>query len=260
MNFTQLTYEIQNRIARITLNRPEQRNALTSVLISELRQALRDADSEPDVRVVMLQSTGKAFCAGLDLSELGKISEMSALENLADSEQLALLFRQMYTHRKLVISKVQGLAVAGGCGLATAADIIVADVSNAKFCYTETRIGFVPAIVSALILRKSRNAGVREMLLRANMISATEALRLGLINYAVPSNELDAATEKIAEEICTGTSPASIELTKRLLWSVETMSGDDALNFAVSMNALSRTTEDLKKGVGAFLNKEKISW
>jgi methylglutaconyl-CoA hydratase len=260
MNFTQLTYAVEHRIARITLNRPDKRNALTPTLITELRDAFRDANENNDVRVVILQAEGNAFCAGLDLGELGKISAMNTMENIADTERLAALFREIYTHKKFVISVVQGAAFAGGCGLACAADVVVADNDNAKFCYSETKIGFIPAVVAVLILRKSRNAGIREMLLRANTVSATDALRLGIINYSVPSAELHETASRIAEDVCNNTSPSSIELTKRLLWSAETMGLEDAVNFAISLNALSRTTDDLKRGIAAFLNKEKLTW
>jgi methylglutaconyl-CoA hydratase len=258
--FEQVIYEIKNRVAFLTLNRPDKRNALTPVLIAELRTALDLAEKDAAVKVIVIQATGKGFCAGLDLDELKKISAMSPLQNLEDSRHLMELFKKIYTLQKLVIAKVQGLAIAGGCGLATVCDIIVSDRENAKYCYSETKIGFIPAIVSVLILRRTRNAGIREMLLRANMISSDEALRLGMITHSVPSSELDAATLAIAKDICETTSPASVALTKQLLWSAETMNLEDAMNFAVSLNALSRTTDDLKKGVSAFLNKEKHTW
>lgn len=260
MNFTQLKYETSARRAYITLNRPEKRNALTPTLIGELRQAFQEANHDGRVRVVVLQAEGKAFCAGLDLDELRKLTDKSVMENLYDSEMLAALFREIYTHSKFVICKVQGAAFAGGCGLACAADVTIADKEHAKFSYSEAKIGFVPAIVAALILRRSRQAGVREMLLRAHVLSADDALRLGIINYSVPSHELSATVEQIAQEICDTVSPTSIALTKRLLWSIETMSLDDAINFALHLNALSRQTDDLKKGLATFLNKETLKW
>jgi methylglutaconyl-CoA hydratase len=260
MTFTQLIYAIEHRVARITLNRPEKRNALTPTLITELREAFRDAHERADVRVVLLQAAGEAFCAGLDLGELGKLASMNTIENLADTERLAALFREIYTHKKFVISVVQGAAFAGGCGLACAADVVVADKDTATFCYSESKIGFIPAVVAVLILRKTRHAGIREMLLRANAISADDALRLGMINYSVPTSDLHQTAQRLAEDICTHTSAHSIELTKRLLWSAESLNLEDAVNFAVSLNALSRTTDDLKRGIAAFLNKEKIAW
>lgn len=260
VNFTQLRYDAHARIAYITLNRPEKRNALTPTLITELRQAFQIANDDPHVRVVMLQAEGKAFCAGLDLDELRQISAKSAMENLYDSQTLAALFREIYAHRKFVISKVQGAAFAGGCGLACAADVVIADRENAKFSYSEAKIGFVPAIVAALILRRSRQAGVREMLLRANVLSADDALRLGIINYSAPSDEVTPLAERIAQDVCQTTSPMSIELTKQLLWSIETMSLDDAINFATHLNAFSRQTSDLQKGIASFLMKEPIKW
>lgn len=260
MTYSELIYEATDRIAHLTLNRPDKRNALTPTLVAELTHALEQAERDSAVKVIILQGAGKAFCAGLDLDMLGKLAQNSTMENLYDSEAVARLFKKIYANKKLTIAKVHGVAVAGGCGIATCADIVVADSLHARFGYTETRIGFVPAIVAVLILRKTRHAGIRELLLRANIISADEALRLGLINYSVPSNDLDKFTRDLAEELLNNVSATSIELTKKLLASVETMSLDDAIEFAVSLNALSRHTDDLKKGIRAFLNKEKPQW
>ncbi len=260
MTYSEIIYEVTDRIAFLTLNRPDKRNALTPTLIAELTHALEQAERNPAVKVIILQGAGKAFCAGLDLDVLGKLSQNSTMENLYDSETIARLFKKIYANKKLTIAKVQGVAVAGGCGIATSADIVIADAEQARFGYTEARIGFVPAIVAVLILRKTRHAGVRELLLRGNIVSADEALRLGLINYSVPSSDLDKFTRNLAEELLNSVSAISIELTKKLLTSVETMSLDNAIEFAISLNALSRTTDDLKKGIGAFLNKEKPQW
>lgn len=260
MSYSEIIYEVTDRIAYLTLNRPDKRNALTPTLIAELTHALEQAEQESSVKVILLQGAGKAFCAGLDLEMLGTLAQKSTTENLYDSEAIARLFKKIYTNKKLTIAKVHGVAVAGGCGIATCADIVVADSEHARFGYTETRIGFVPAIVAVLILRKTRHAGVRELLLRANLISADEALRLGLINYSVPSSDLNKFTHDLAEELLNNVSATSVELTKKLLVAAETMSLNDAIEFAISLNALSRTTDDLKKGIGAFLNKEKPQW
>jgi methylglutaconyl-CoA hydratase len=260
MSYSEILYEVRNRVALITLNRPEKRNALTPTLVEELLDALQEAETNDAVRAALIQGAGKAFCAGLDLEVLGKLSANSTMENLRDSERLAALFKKIYTHKKLTVAKVGGVAVAGGCGIATSVDIVIADSEHARFGYTENRIGFIPAIVACVILRKSRHSGVREMLLRANIISADEALRLGLINYSISSNDLDKFTDNLIAELISDTSPNSIELTKKLLVAVETMGFDDALQFAVSLNALSRTTDDLKHGINAFLKKEKIQW
>ncbi|NTV45342.1 MAG: enoyl-CoA hydratase/isomerase family protein [Chlorobiales bacterium] len=260
MPYSLLKYETKQRVLSLSLNRPEKRNALNPELVTELRDALQKAEADENIRVIVLQSEGKAFCAGLDLDELGKISKMTALENLADSENLAGLFAQIYSHKKLIISKVQGAAIAGGCGLAVLADIVVADKEKASFCFSEVKIGFVPAIVGALVLRRTRSAGVREMLLRGNPVGVGEALRLGLVTHAVSSEDLDRTVDSIADDICTSTSPTSVELTKQLLQGVETMTLEDSINFAISLNAHARSTDDLKKGIRAFLNKEKISW
>ncbi len=260
MTYTELIYEVTDRVAVLTLNRPDKRNALTPTLIRELTHALETAEQDSSVKLILLQGAGKAFCAGLDLEMLGQLAQNSTMENLYDSEAIARLFKKIYANKKLTIAKVHGAAIAGGCGIATSADIVIADSEHARFGYTETRIGFVPAIVAVLILRKTRHASIRELLLRGNFISADDALRLGLINYSVPSHQLDAFTQELIQDLLNHVSATSVELTKKLLTAIETMSLDNAIEFAVSLNALSRTTDDLKRGIRAFLNKENLQW
>jgi methylglutaconyl-CoA hydratase len=229
-------------------------------MIAELTEAFHQSNSDPEVKLVLLEGAGTAFCAGLDLEELKSISAKSTKENIAEAERLAALFHALYTHSKLTVSKIQGVAFAGGCGLATLCDIAVASEEDAKFCYSETKIGFVPALVAVFLLRRTRNAGIREMLLRANVVSATDAQRLGLIAHSISNEHLHSFVQQLCAELLVNTSAEAIALTKKLIRSVESLDLDEAIQYAIMINSLSRTTDDLKKGIQSFLNKEKLNW
>ncbi len=237
----------------ITLARPEKRNALSPELITEISSALDEAVADSDVRVVILTGEGNTFCAGADLSYIQQLSEFGPEENLADSRHLRDLLWKIYTLPKIVIAKVHGAALAGGCGLATVCDMIFAS-DDSQFGYTETAIGFIPALVSVFLTRKIGEQHARELLLSARKISAEEAYSLGMINAVVPCPELDAMVESYAQTIAKN-SQSAISLTKQLLATTAGMSIEPALEYAASMNALARTTEDCKRGIARFLQK-----
>ena len=254
-----ITYRVEERIATITLNRPEKRNALSGELIVALGLALEEAAADEAVRVVILTGTGSVFSAGLDLEELRRLRENTALENEEDARRLANLYTQIYLHPKPVIARINGHAVAGGCGLVAACDVSVA-VEDAKMGFTEVRIGFVPAIVSVFALRRIRETEARNLLLRGHLISAVEAATNGLINMAVPPEELDEEVATIANEIATETSASAVTLTKRMLAQIPGMGFQEALAYAAQVNAFARGTEDCKAGIDAFLNKTAAPW
>ena len=209
-------------ILTLTMNRPDKRNALSADLVAAVKDALAEAADDDGVRVVVLTGAGKAFSAGADLAALEALQTASAEANLADSQHLAELFGAIYRHPKPVVAKVNGHAIAGGCGLAAVCDVaLVAD--HAKLGFTEVRIGFVPAIVSVFVLRKLGEAAARDLMLRGHLISADEAARIGLVTRAVPAADLDAATDDLAREIATSTSATAVALTKRLLADVPGM-------------------------------------
>lgn len=253
-----INYQVSNRIARITLNRPEKRNALNAELITELTSAFEEAKKDDQVKVILLAATGEAFCAGADLAYLQHLQNYSYEENLEDSSRLKNLFITMYTLPKIIIAQVQGPALAGGCGLVTVCDFAVS-AATAKFGYTEVRIGFVPAIVAPFLVKKIGEGKARQLLLSGNIISAQEALQTGLISHVLEPDKLEEETLKIAAHMVSNNSADSLALTKSLLHQLSP-GLSDALQLAAETNARARSTADCKRGIAAFLNKEKIMW
>lgn len=246
-------------VLTLTLDRPEVRNALNAEIVGALRQRLAEAASEDGIRVIVLTGSGTAFSAGADLAALQTLQSASAEANLADSEHLAGLFDAIARHPKPIIAKVNGHAIAGGCGLAAACDVaLVAD--HAKLGFTEVRIGFVPAIVAVIARRKLGDADLRDLMLTGRLISAEEAAAMGLVTRAVPADDLDAATDDLCRQLATETSGTAVALTKRLLLDVHGMGWAEGVSHAVRLNALARATDDCKAGVAAFLGKTDPPW
>lgn len=252
-------YEVKNRVATITLNRPEKRNALSGEVVTELKTAFTRASDDPEVKVVVLAAEGDAFCAGADLAYLQQLQNNTYEENLADSSHLMELFKMIYEHEHVVIAKVQGHAIAGGCGLATVCDFSFT-VPEAKFGYTEVRIGFIPAIVKVFLLRKIGEGKSKELLLSGDLIDAGKAAAMGLVNWVVAANELDAKVEAFAQKLVTKNSGQSMSLTKAMIGNVQSMNVEDGLAYAAEQNARARGTEDCQRGIASFLNKEKLEW
>jgi len=251
MNFLEI--EEQGGIATVRLNRPEKRNALGPALLSEIQAAFSSLGARKDISVIILEGAGKAFCAGADLEYLEHMSGFSIQENHQDSLHLKTAFHAVYTCPKPVIAKVHGPAIAGGCGLATVCDFIIAGES-AIFGYSEVKIGFIPAIVMVYLLRKIGDTKARRLLLSAENISAIEAERIGLITQCVPDGELNNAVQTLAETLLKNSS-SSMALTKDMLANLHGMSLEAGLNYAASMNAFTRMTDDCKHGIQSFLNK-----
>ncbi|MBX2971247.1 MAG: enoyl-CoA hydratase/isomerase family protein [Cyclobacteriaceae bacterium] len=252
-------YSVKERIGRITLNRPEKRNALSPEMVDGLKQTFDRAAKDDQVKVIVLNAMGEAFCAGADLTYLQQLQNFSFEENLADSKQLKELFFNIYTHPKVVIAQVQGHALAGGCGLASICDWVFA-VPEAKFGYTEVRIGFIPALVSVFLLRKMGEGAARELLLGGELISADRAQTIGLINRVVSADKLDVEVNDFASRLIASNSADSMKLTKKLIAEVQGMTLTQALQHTAESNAHARGTTDCKRGIEAFLNKEKIIW
>lgn len=257
MNFIQ--YVLKNRVATITLNRPDKRNALNLIMVTELDKALKRAEQDKDVKVIILKANGDAFCAGADLAYLKDISQFTYEEHLADSMQLKEMFRQIYTMNKVVIAQVEGHAIAGGAGLATVCDLVFS-VPEAKFGFTEVKIGFVPAIVSVFAIRKFGESHTKRLLLSGDLIAADDAKEIGLVNFISAKESIDREVKKFAGNLVTKTSANSLALTKRLISEIQKQDLEHALVYAAELNAKARNSEDCKKGINAFLNKEKIVW
>lgn len=254
-----VTNMTSGRVATLTLNRPDKRNALNQELVQALRAALAQAAQDTHVRVVVLTGAGKAFSAGADLEALQQLQTATPMENVADSENLAELFSDIYLHPKPIIAKVQGHAIAGGCGLAAVCDFsIVAD--HAKLGFTEVRIGFVPAIVMVFVLRKLGEAAARDLLLRGKLITSAEAAERGLVTQSVSAASLDEVVDNLAQELAHETSGSAVSLTKRMLAQVPGMGLQEALTYATQMNAFARGTDDCQAGIAAFLSKTDPPW
>jgi methylglutaconyl-CoA hydratase len=254
-NTIQLAYD--SGLATLTLNRPEKRNAISFELIEELLRALDDI-TQSSARVLLLTGAGKAFCSGMDLQNLNQLLGRSPEQSLRDSEAMGRLFRSLYDFPQPTIAAVNGAAIAGGTGLATLCDFTLA-TPDAKFGYTEVRIGFVPAIVSTFLLRQVAEKVARDLLLTGRIITADEALHLGLVNEIVPSDKLMARARELADQLMQN-SPSSLTLTKRLLSQHAQAELDAQIIAAVRENAAIRATEDFREGITSFLEKRKPRW
>lgn len=254
-----LHYEVQDRLAYITLNRPDKRNALSAAVVTELKQAFDAAEDDDEVKIVVLRANGDVFCAGADLGYLQELQNFGYTDNLADSTHLMQLFHQIYTLKKVVIGQVQGHALAGGCGLAALCDLTFA-VPEAKFGYTEAKIGFLPAIVSVFLLRRIGEARTKQLLLSGDVVSAAKALEYGLITFVVERDQLADAVRDYALRLCRENSAQSMEVTKEMLARLPELPLEEGLRYAAQRNAEARGSDDCKRGIAAFLNKERIEW
>ena len=273
MPFHTLTLSIDADLATLTLNRPEKRNAISPQMIEELLAAL-DEIEHGSARVAILTGAGRAFCSGMDLDALRALAEQSqALHTrsggttgiarpseatLEDSRRMRHMFHRIYTFSKPLIAAVNGPAIAGGCGIATLCDFTLA-APEAKFGYTEVRIGFIPALVSVFLLRQIGEKAARDLLLTGRIIDADEALRIGLITELVPAAQLLDRVRQLAAQLIEN-SPSSIAYTKRLLNEFSAASIDHELELALEENARIRSTADFREGLAAFLEKRKPSW
>ena len=248
-----IKYEIKNEIGVLTLNRPEKRNALHPKLARQMKSKLKEAAEDESVKVLIITGEGKSFCAGADLEYLNEMKNYSTIDNEKDSRELAELFLLIYKFSKPVIAAVNGAAIAGGCGLASVCDLIVADELNAKFGYSEVKIGFIPAIVSTFLIRRVGEGMARQLLLSGEIIEAKRASEIGFVNYLY-SNALTGALD-VASKLKSNFQQ-SMELTKEMIRRVSGLSVDDAVEYCIGLNTISRTTENFKEGINNFLTKK----
>lgn len=254
-----LRIEVQNRVAHLILNRPEKRNALSVDLISQLHQAFCTLNADDSLRVIVIRSADKPFCAGADLKYLAQLRANTLDENLADSQQMRRMFDAIYYSPKYVISQVEGPALAGGCGLATLADCCIA-TPEATFGYTEVKIGFIPALVMVYLRAKVSGSVMSDLLLSGRVIDAHEALKMQLIQRVVNSSDIEQTVNDWALQICNTTSKQALEKVKEMMRKIPSMETDQALDYAAMQNATVRASEDCKKGIDAFLNKQPLNW
>jgi methylglutaconyl-CoA hydratase len=251
----QLAYDAG--VATITLNRPDKRNAISYELIQDLLAAFAEVKNSSAL-VMILTGAGKAFCSGMDLENLKALIGRAPEQSLEDSKVMAQLFRTLYDFPKPTIAAVNGAAVAGGTGLATLCDFTLA-APEAKFGYTEVRIGFVPAIVSTFLLRQVGEKIARDLLLTGRLFDAEEARRIGLVNEIIPADQLLKRANELAAQLMDN-SPASLLYTKSLLSAAARAELDTQIEAAVRENAAIRSTEDFREGISSFLEKRKPKW
>ena len=257
MAYTTLQLAYDAGIATITFNRPEKRNAISFELLHELLDAFDDVEASA-AQILILTGAGKAFCAGLDLEELKSLLGKTPAENLADSERIARVFRRLYDFPKPTIAAVNGAAIAGGTGLATMCDFTLA-VPEAQFGYPEVRIGFIPAVVSSILVWQVGHKIARDLLLSGRIFDATEAHRLGLVNEVVDAAQLMPRARVLAASL-QGNSPASMRATKALINGFIAKDLDRQFAESIAQNAHARTTADFREGLTAFFEKRKPKW
>jgi methylglutaconyl-CoA hydratase len=249
-------FDVADRVATLTLNRPEKRNALDDATIADLKAHLARAEADDDVRVVVLRGAGSDFCSGGDLSQLERIAAGGTREqNLADAMDLGELFIQLRRARKPSIAVVHGNALAGGAGLACACDMIIAD-ETANFGYPEVKLGFVPAMVMAMLVRAVGEKKAYELSVLGDPISAVEAHRIGLVNRLALPGQVDGVAREIAHTLAKR-SASAISLIKGLIADIEGKSFDDAVARGAEINVEARATPDCQNGVRKFLESRK---
>ncbi len=251
---SELLIETNGCVRTLTLNRPEKRNALNAELVGVIKAGLRDADADENLRSIVIRGAGKDFCSGADLESLQKISESSYEDNLEDARGLADLFALIRSVKIPVIAAVHGRALAGGCGLATACDLVIA-AESARFGYPEVKIGFVPAIVMAFLRRNVSEKHTFEIATQGFEFSAAEAERIGLVNHVVSDDTFDEEVIRYAA-VYERVSRSAVIISKKLLYETDSLGFTEALEAGVKANAEARMTEDCKKGIAKFLDKK----
>ena len=254
---TTMRLEIAGDLATITLTRAEKRNAISWAMMEELSAALGEIAASP-ARAVILTGEGRAFCAGMDLEMLQATASRDPEENKEDSRKMARMFLGLYRFPKPVIAAVNGAAIAGGCGLATMCDFALA-VPEAKFGYSEVRIGFLPALVSVFLMRQIAEKHAADLLLTGRVIDAAEAARIGLINEVVPAANLMSRARELGATLAAN-SPESLKRTKHLIRSYATAEIDREIELALHENSAIRQTADFHEGVASFLEKRPPKW
>lgn len=252
-DYNKILYTVEGKIARVTLNRPDKRNALDVEIVHEIKAALKQAASDESVGVILITGAGKDFCSGADLAALQQISTATVMENVADARNLGELFLQMRQHRRPIIAAVRGRALAGGCGIATACDIVLA-AQSAQFGYPEVNIGFIPAMVMAILRRSVSEKRAFELITKGEILQAQRAAEIGMINQVFADDDFDARVEEYVAQLA-AKSASAVSLSKNLLYHMDSMTFETALEAGVQLNAITRMTEDCKGGVERFLKK-----
>ena len=248
-------YSVDGAVARLTLNRPEKRNALNAAVIAGLKDGLREAAHDERIRVIVITGAGKDFCSGADLSALQQVARGSVSDNAADARLLLELFVLIRQIQVPVVAAVRGRALAGGCGLASACDLVLA-ASSARFGYPEVKIGFVPAMVTAILRRNVPEKRAFALLTRGAEISADEAREFGLVNEIYADESFENDVESYVGEFAK-LSRSAVALTKTLLYQMDGLSFSAALETGADVNVIARLTTDCQERVAKFLDKNR---
>jgi methylglutaconyl-CoA hydratase len=251
--YRKVAYRVERGIARITLNRPERRNALDQELLTEMREALRVSAFDDSVRVVVVAGSGKDFCSGMDLRSFADDASGDVAKFQTEARNMAGLLLDMRRHPRPIVAAVQGRALGGGCGIATAADMVLAS-DSAQFGYPEINIGFVPAIVMALLRRLVSERRAFELIATGETISAPTALHYGMINRVFAADAFERETGEFVSHLASK-STSALALSKELFYRTDVMQFEAAIEAGAEVNALARTTDDFKRGIEKFLKK-----
>ncbi|MCL5004909.1 MAG: enoyl-CoA hydratase-related protein [Acidobacteria bacterium] len=257
MTYSTIKLEAENSLGILTLNRPAKRNAISPEMIADLLNAFAEVEHSP-AQVMILTGEGSAFCAGMDLQALKDFRPQSHDETVADARRIASLFRSLYAFPKPTIAAVNGAALAGGCALATLCDFTLT-VPEAKFGYTEVRVGFIPAIVASYVVRQVGEKLTRDLVLTGRIFDAVEAYSLGLVNEVVPPDILLARARELGAQLA-AMSPVALQHAKRLLLQFSQDQIDREIEMAIEASARVRATADFREGLAAFLEKRKPQW
>ncbi len=256
--FETISFEQKDKVAYVTLNRPEIHNAFNDIMISELTKVFDYLKDQGDVRVIILTGKGKSFCAGADLKWMKKMKDFSYEENLEDSLALSKMFYKMYSIKKPTICLVNGAAIGGGTGLVAVCDIAIA-ATHAKFSFSEVKLGLVPACISPYVVKKCGEGRCREFFLTGERLTAEKACNAGLINFVIPLEEIEEFAESITKQLITS-GPEAIGMCKDLLSKVPEMSLKEAGKYTAEVISKMRISNEGQEGMNAFFDKRKPKW
>lgn len=256
--FETVVYKVDNLVARVTFNRPEVHNAFNDVMIKELTQVFKDIKARDDIRVVVLTGEGKSFCAGADLNWMRRVKDYSFDENLNESLELAELFYLIYSLPKPTIARVNGAAIGGGTGFVAVCDIAIA-ANDARFSFSEVKLGLIPACISPYVIRKCGEGKTREFFLTGERLTAVRALEAGLVNQMVSSSKLDVTVNDLISQLLSN-GPVAIAVCKELLAKLPGMSFDEVKSYTAKVIASMRVSDEGQEGMAAFLEKRKPKW
>ncbi|HEY5258293.1 MAG TPA: enoyl-CoA hydratase-related protein [Candidatus Baltobacteraceae bacterium] len=258
MEYQTIAVSSADGVARVTLARPDVRNAFNAQTIAELSAAFAELDGRSDIRAIVLAGQGKAFCGGADVNWMRASLELTREQNVADAKAMSAMFRTIDRCSKPVVARIQGAALGGGCGLAAVCDIVVAAV-DAVFGFTETKLGILPAVISPFVLAKIGATNARALFLTGERFDARRARRIGLVHAVVATVELDTEVERVLAELH-GASPAAVAVAKRLIVDVGNAEYDATLDLTAEAIAAQRTSEEGQEGLRAFLERRPASW